>query len=493
MEVKDMNNDLNKKIICEGITFDDVLLVPAFSKILPKDVSLKTKLTNNIELNIPILSAAMDTVTESELAIAMARVGGIGIIYKNLSIAEQALEVQKVKRNESGFINDPITVHAKTLISEAKTIMSTYRISGLPVVNEEDQLIGIVTNRDLKYLDNDNLLVENVMTAKNLIVGNKKTTLEQAKKIMLKNKIEKLPIVGTNNKLSGLITTKDIDKAIDYPNACKDEQGQLRVGAAVGIGEDTLARVVALVNAKIDILVVDSAHGHSLEILNTVKKIRKTYPKLNIIAGNICTAAAAQALYEAGVNCIKVGVGPGSICTTRIIAGVGVPQITAINDVYNWAKNKNVTIIADGGINYSGDIVKAIAAGANCVMLGSILAGSEESPGEEIIVNGKKYKNYIGMGSLAAMRRGSGDRYFQKGNKKLVPEGIEARVPFKGKVQDVIFQLVGGIRSGMGYVGAENIIALIENTKFVKISSAGLRESHPHDVELIKEAPNYNK
>lgn len=488
-----MNNDLNKKIICEGITFDDVLLVPAFSKILPKDVSLKTKLTNNIELNVPICSAAMDTVTESELAIAMARVGGIGIIHKNLSIAEQALEVQKVKRNESGFINDPITVQAKTLISEAKNIMSTYRISGLPVVNEKDQLIGIVTNRDLKYLDNDNLLVESVMTVENLIVGNKKTTLEQAKKIMLKNKIEKLPIVGLDNKLIGLITTKDIDKAIDYPNACKDEQGRLRVGAAVGIGEDTLPRVDALVAAKIDILVIDSAHGHSLEILNTVKKIRKNYPKLDIIAGNVCTATGAQALYEAGANCIKVGVGPGSICTTRVVAGVGVPQITAINDVYNWTKNKNVPIIADGGIKYSGDIVKAIAAGANCVMLGSILAGTEESPGEGIIVNGKKYKNYVGMGSLAAMRRGSGDRYFQKGNKKLVPEGIEARVPFKGKVQDVIFQLVGGIRSGMGYAGTENINALITNAKFVKISNAGLRESHPHDVELTKEAPNYNK
>lgn len=488
-----MNNDLNKKIICEAITFDDVLLVPAFSTVLPKDVSLKTKLTNNIELNIPILSAAMDTVTESELAIAIARVGGIGIIHKNLTITEQTLEVQKVKRNESGFINDPITVHAKTLISEAKQIMSTYRISGLPVVNKEKQLIGIVTNRDLKYLDNDTLLVENVMTTKNLIVGNQKTTLEQAKQIMLKNKIEKLPIIKSNNKLIGLITTKDIDKAIDYPNACKDEQGRLRVGAAVGIGEDTLIRVEALVNAKIDILVVDSAHGHSLEILNTVKKIRKIYPKLDIIAGNICTASGAQALYEAGANCIKVGVGPDSICTTRIIAGVGVPQITAINDVYNWAKNKNVTIIADGGIKYSGDIVKAIAAAANCVMLGSILAGSEESPGEEIIVNGKKYKNYVGMGSLAAMRRGSGDRYFQKGNKKLVPEGIEARVPFKGKVQDVIFQLVGGIKSGMGYVGAKNINALIANTKFVKISNASLKESHPHDVELTKEAPNYNK
>ncbi|TLF26025.1 MAG: IMP dehydrogenase [Spiroplasma sp. WSS] len=488
-----MNKDLNQKIICEGITFDDVLLVPGYSEVLPNQVSLKTKLTNKIELNIPILSAAMDTVTESDLAIAMARVGGIGIIHKNLSIAEQALEVQKVKRNESGFITDPITIGVQTLISEAKSIMSTYRISGLPVVNEENQLIGIVTNRDLKYLDNDNALVKNIMTTKNLIVGDKTTTIEQAKQVMLKNKIEKLPIVGSNNKLIGLITTKDIDKAIDYPNACKDDQGRLRVGAAVGVGEDTLARVEALVKAKVDVLVVDSAHGHSLGILKTVKVIRKTYPKLDIIAGNICTAAGAQALYEAGANCIKVGVGPGSICTTRIIAGVGVPQITAINDVYNWAKNKNVTVIADGGIKYSGDIVKAIAAGSNCVMLGSILAGTEESPGEEIIVNGKKYKNYVGMGSLVAMKRGSSDRYFQKGIKKLVPEGIEARVPFKGKVQDVVFQLVGGIRSGMGYVGAKNILSLIQDSKFVKISSAGLRESHPHDVELTKEAPNYNK
>ncbi|WP_339048667.1 IMP dehydrogenase [Spiroplasma endosymbiont of Colias croceus] len=488
-----MNKDLNQKIICEGITFDDVLLVPGYSEVLPNQVSLKTKLTNKIELNIPILSAAMDTVTESDLAIAMARVGGIGIIHKNLSIAEQALEVQKVKRNESGFITDPITIGVQTLISEAKSIVSTYRISGLPVVNEENQLIGIVTNRDLKYLDNDNALVKNIMTTKNLIVGDKTTTIEQAKQVMLKNKIEKLPIVGSNNKLIGLITTKDIDKAIDYPNACKDDQGQLRVGAAVGVGEDTLARVEALVKAKVDVLVVDSAHGHSLGILKTVKVIRKTYPKLDIIAGNICTAAGAQALYEAGANCIKVGVGPGSICTTRIIAGVGVPQITAINDVYNWAKNKNVTVIADGGIKYSGDIVKAIAAGSNCVMLGSILAGTEESPGEEIIVNGKKYKNYVCMGSLVAMKRGSSDRYFQKGIKKLVPEGIEARVPFKGKVQDVVFQLVGGIRSGMGYVGAKNILSLIQDSKFVKISSAGLRESHPHDVELTKEAPNYNK
>ncbi|WP_400255161.1 IMP dehydrogenase [Spiroplasma endosymbiont of Cleonymus obscurus] len=488
-----MNKDLNQKIICEGITFDDVLLVPGYSEVLPNQVSLKTKLTNKIELNIPILSAAMDTVTESDLAIAMARVGGIGIIHKNLSIAEQALEVQKVKRNESGFITDPITIGVQTLISEAKSIMSTYRISGLPVVNEENQLIGIVTNRDLKYLDNDNALVKNIMTTKNLIVCDKTTTIEQAKQVMLKNKIEKLPIVGSNNKLIGLITTKDIDKAIDYPNTCKDDQGRLRVGAAVGVGEDTLARVEALVKAKVDVLVVDSAHGHSLGILKTVKIIRKTYPKLDIIAGNICTAAGAQALYEAGANCIKVGVGPGSICTTRIIAGVGVPQITAINDVYNWAKNKNVTVIADGGIKYSGDIVKAIAAGSNCVMLGSILAGTEESPGEEIIVNGKKYKNYVGMGSLVAMKRGSSDRYFQKGIKKLVPEGIEARVPFKGKVQDVVFQLVGGIRSGMGYVGAKNILSLIQDSKFVKISSAGLKESHPHDVELTKEAPNYNK
>lgn len=488
-----MNNDLNQKIISTGITFDDVLLVPAYSEVLPKEVCLKTKLTTNIELNIPILSAAMDTVTESQLAIAMARAGGIGIIHKNLTIDQQTLEVAKVKRNESGFINDPITIGSQTVISQAKKIMSTYHISGLPVVNSKNQLIGIITNRDLKYLTNDNTLVADVMTTKNLIVGKKATTIEQAKQIMIKNKIEKLPIVAANNQLIGLITTKDIDKAIDYPNACKDQQGRLRVGAAVGIGEDTMIRVAALVKANIDVLVIDSAHGHSAAVVATVKAIRQIYGQLAIIAGNVCTAAGAQALYLAGANGIKVGVGPGSICTTRVIAGVGVPQITAINDVYHWAKDKAITIIADGGIKYSGDIVKAIAAGSNCVMLGSILAGTAEAPGEEIVVNGKKYKTYVGMGSLAAMKRGSSDRYFQKGENKLVPEGIEARVPFTGKVQDVVFQLVGGIRSGMGYVGAKNILALIKDGKFIKISSAGLKESHPHDVELTKEAPNYHQ
>lgn len=487
------NNNLNGKIINEGITFDDVLLVPAYSEVLPNEVNLKTKLTKNIELNIPILSAAMDTVTESALAIEMARVGGLGIIHKNLSVADQALEVQKVKRNESGFITDPITITAKTTAGEANKIMATYKISGLPIVDEQKKLIGIVTNRDLKYFEDFAATVDTIMTKENLITGTKETTLDQAKQIMLKNKIEKLPIVDSSNTLTGLITTKDIDKAIDHPNACKDEKGRLRVGAAVGVGEETMARVDALIKAEIDVLVVDSAHGHSKGIIETVKAIRAKYPQVEIIAGNICTAAAAQALVAAGANCVKVGVGPGSICTTRVVAGVGVPQITAINEVYNWAKDKDVTLIADGGIKYSGDIVKAIAAGAHSVMLGNIFAGTEESPGEEIIANGKKYKTYVGMGSIAAMKRGSSDRYFQKSANKLVPEGIEARVPFKGKVKDVVFQLIGGLRSGMGYTGSKDIESLRNKAKFVKITNASLKESHPHDVELTKEAPNYNK
>lgn len=487
------NNNLNGKIINEGITFDDVLLVPAYSEVLPNEVNLKTKLTKNIELNIPILSAAMDTVTESALAIEMARVGGLGIIHKNLSVADQALEVQKVKRNESGFITDPITITAKTTAGEANKIMATYKISGLPIVDEQKKLIGIVTNRDLKYFEDFAATVDTIMTKENLITGTKETTLDQAKQIMLKNKIEKLPIVDSSNTLTGLITTKDIDKAIDHPNACKDEKGRLRVGAAVGVGEETMTRVDALIKAEIDVLVVDSAHGHSKGIIETVKAIRAKYPQVEIIAGNICTAAAAQALVAAGANCVKVGVGPGSICTTRVVAGVGVPQITAINEVYNWAKDKDVTLIADGGIKYSGDIVKAIAAGAHSVMLGNIFAGTEESPGEEIIANGKKYKTYVGMGSIAAMKRGSSDRYFQKSANKLVPEGIEARVPFKGKVKDVVFQLIGGLRSGMGYTGSKDIESLRNKAKFVKITNASLKESHPHDVELTKEAPNYNK
>lgn len=487
------NNNLNGKIISEGITFDDVLLVPAYSEVLPNEVSLKTKLTKNIGLNIPILSAAMDTVTESGLAIEMARAGGLGVIHKNLSIADQALEVQKVKRNESGFITDPITITAKTTAGEANKIMATYKISGLPIVDEHKKLIGIVTNRDLKYFEDFGATVDTIMTKENLITGTKDTTLDQAKQIMLKNKIEKLPIVDSSNILTGLITTKDIDKAIDHPNACKDEKGRLRVGAAVGVGAEIMTRVDALIKAEVDVLVVDSAHGHSKGIIETVKAIRTKYPDVEIIAGNICTAEAAQSLVEAGANSVKVGVGPGSICTTRVIAGVGVPQITAINEVYNWAKDKDVTLIADGGIKYSGDIVKAIAAGAHSVMLGNIFAGTEESPGEEIIANGKKYKTYVGMGSIAAMKRGSSDRYFQKSGNKLVPEGIEARVPFKGKVKDVVFQLIGGLRSGMGYTGNKDIEALRNKAKFIKITNASLKESHPHDVELTKEAPNYNK
>ncbi|ATX70587.1 IMP dehydrogenase [Spiroplasma clarkii] len=485
-------NNLNGKIINEGITFDDVLLVPAYSKVLPSEVDLKTQLTQNITLNIPIISAAMDTVTEAELAIAMARAGGIGIIHKNLSIEKQALEVAKVKRNESGFITDPFTVFKDTSIAEALEILATYKISGLPVVDSQKKLIGIVTNRDLRDIEGKTLVAE-IMTQKNLITAARDISLDDAKKIMLQNKIEKLPLVGEDNTLIGLITTKDIFKARDYPNACKDKQGRLRVGGAVGIGPDTMDRVKALVGVEVDVVVVDSAHGHSEGILKTVQAIKKVYPKLELIAGNICTAAGAQALYEAGANGIKVGIGPGSICTTRVIAGVGVPQITAINDVYTWAQGKPVTIIADGGIKYSGDIVKALAAGAHSVMLGSIFAGTEETPGEEIVVNGKKYKTYVGMGSMVAMKRGSKDRYFQKDVKKLVPEGIEARVPFKGKLHEVVFQLVGGLRSGMGYTGSETITALRTQAQFVKITSASLKESHPHDVELTKEAPNYNK
>ncbi|ALD66854.1 IMP dehydrogenase [Spiroplasma cantharicola] len=486
-------NDLNGKIISEGITFDDVLLVPRYSEVLPNDVCLKTKLTKNIELNIPIISSAMDTVTESKLAIEMARCGGIGIIHKNLSIEEQSLEVQKVKRNESGFITDPITITKETIVQEANEIMATYKISGLPVVDNDGKLIGILTNRDLKYFEDFQAKVDVIMTKENLITGNPSTTLEQAKAVLLKNRIEKLPIVDANNTLVGLITTKDIDKAIDHPNACKDEKGRLRVGAAVGVGEDYMHRVDELVKAQADVIVIDSAHGHSKGIIDVIKAIRTKYKDLEIIAGNVCTAQGAEALYKAGANGIKVGVGPGSICTTRVVAGVGVPQITAINDVFNWAKDKDITIIADGGVKYSGDIVKALAAGAHSVMMGSIFAGTEESPGEEIIANGKKYKTYVGMGSLVAMKRGSSDRYFQKGAKKLVPEGIEARVPFKGKMREVVFQLMGGLKSGMGYTGSKGIEELRLETKFVKITNASLKESHPHDVELTKEAPNYNK
>lgn len=484
---------LNGKIIKEAITFDDVLLVPAHSAVLPYEVDLKTKLTKNITLNIPIISAAMDTVTESDLAIALARQGGIGFIHKNMTIAEQAAEIDRVKRSESGMIKNPVTLLKESTVIEANDIMRRYKISGLPVIEEGGKLIGIVTNRDLKYRKESDESIEEIMTKDNIITAPIGTTLEEAKEILLYNRIEKLPIVDDHGYLKGLITIKDIDNLVEYPNACKDSQGRLRVGGAIGIDKDYLQRVKALVNAGVDIITVDSAHGHSKGILEAIKKIREKYPTLDIIGGNIVTAQAAIDLISAGVNAVKVGIGPGSICTTRVIAGVGVPQLTAVNDVYEICRELGIGVIADGGIKFSGDIVKAIVAGADCVMLGGLLAGTTEAPGEEIIYEGRRYKVYVGMGSLAAMKRGSKDRYFQKDEQKLVPEGIEGRVAFKGDVKDVVFQLCGGIRSGMGYCGTPTIQNLKEDAKFVKITGAGLKESHPHDIIITKEAPNYSK
>jgi IMP dehydrogenase len=489
-------SNLNGKLLQEGLTFDDVLLVPQSSEVLPNEVSLETKLTKNIQLNIPIVSAAMDTVTEAKLAIALARQGGIGFIHKNMSIAEQAEQVDYVKRSESGMILHPITLHKDNTLRQAEDILSKYKISGLPVVDADNRLEGIVTNRDLKYRVLDDTPINDVMTKENLITAPVSTSLEQAKQILLDNRIEKLPIVDENYHLVGLITIKDIDNVVNYPNACKDDKGRLRCGAAVGVGADTLDRVAALVNANVDVITVDSAHGHSQGVIETVRKIRKAFPNLDIIAGNIVTKEAAKDLVEAGANTVKVGVGPGSICTTRVVAGVGVPQVTAVNDVYDYIKHTDACLIADGGIKYSGDIVKALAAGAHVVMLGSLLAGTKESPGEEVIYNGRRFKTYVGMGSLAAMKRGSSDRYFQKGNgeaKKLVPEGIEGRVPYKGELKDTIYQLCGGLRSGMGYCGTKNVETLRAEGLFVKITSAGLHESHPHDIHITKEAPNYTK
>ncbi|OQY42255.1 MAG: IMP dehydrogenase [Fusobacteriia bacterium 4572_74] len=482
---------LNGKIIKEAITFDDVLLVPQKSDVLPHEVSLQTKLTKKITLNIPFLSAAMDTVTESKMAISMARQGGLGFIHKNMSIEDQAAEIDKVKRNESGMITNPIILHRNSILADADKIMATYRVSGLPIVEDDGTLVGIITNRDLKYRKDLSQKVEEIMTSKNLITASIGTTLEDAKEILLENRIEKLPIVDEDNKLKGLITIKDIDNLEEYPNACKDMKGRLRVGGAVGIGADTIERVSALVKAGVDIITVDSAHGHSQGVLNMIKTIRTEFPKLDIIGGNIVTAQAAIDLVEAGATAVKVGVGPGSICTTRVVAGVGVPQLTAVNDVYEVCKNLEVGVIADGGIKLSGDIVKALAAGADCVMVGGLLAGTEEAPGEEVIFNGRKFKVYVGMGSMAAMKRGSGDRYFQGKAKKLVPEGIEGRVAYKGALSDVIFQLCGGIRAGMGYCGTPTIEVLKRDGKFVKITGSGLKESHPHDINITKEAPNY--
>ena len=479
-----------------GLTFDDVLLVPQKSDILPTEVSLKTKLTKNITLNIPIVSAAMDTVTESSLAIAIAREGGIGFIHKNMSMEAQAREVELVKRTESGMIVSPMTMSPTNTVRDAKEVVTKYNIGGLPVVDKNNKLIGIVTNRDLKYLSDDEALIKDVMTKEELITANINTTLEEAKSILWEHRIEKLPIVDDEYHLIGLITNKDIDNAQNYPNACKDNKGRLRCGAAVGVGADTLERVKALVNAGVDVITVDSAHGHSHNIIETVRKIRETYPDLDLVAGNIVTKEAAQELIDAGANAVKVGIGPGSICTTRVIAGVGVPQITAINDVYEYCKERDICVIADGGIKFSGDIVKALAAGGSCVMLGSLLAGCEESPGEEVIFQGRRFKVYVGMGSLAAMKRGSADRYFQAKNtsaKKLVPEGIEGRVAYKGPLADTIYQLCGGIRSGMGYCGTPTISDLQKHHVFVRITNAGLKESHPHDVDITVEAPNYTK
>ena len=479
-----------------GLTFDDVLLVPLKSDVLPGDVSLKTHLTRDIELNIPIVSAAMDTVTESAMAIALAREGGLGFIHKNMSIEAQAKQVDLVKRNEAGMILDPVVLSKDSTTLEAYETMEEYNVSGLPIVDANRNLVGIITARDLKYLPLDDTKVEDVMTKDNLITAKKGISTDEAKKILWENRIEKLPILDEEGKLVGLITTKDIDNTRIYPNACKDAQGRLRCGAAVGVGADMLDRVKALVEAGVDVITIDSAHGHSKNIIEAVKSIRKVYPKLPLIAGNIVTKEAAAELIEAGVDTVKVGIGPGSICTTRVVAGVGVPQITAVNDVYEYCKDKDVHVIADGGLKLSGDVVKALAAGGSCVMLGSLLAGCDEAPGEEIIFNGRKFKSYVGMGSLAAMKRGSADRYFQKKEvsaKKLVPEGIEGRVAYKGALVDTIYQLCGGIRSGMGYCGAPDLKYLRENAEFIRITNAGLRESHPHDVEITVEAPNYNK
>ena len=482
--------------IFEGLTFDDVLLVPQKSEVTPNDICLKTNLTKKIKLNIPIVSAAMDTVTESKMAIAMAREGGIGFIHKNMSIERQAEEVDIVKRNESGMIINPITLREHNTTKEAEMILRTYKISGLPVVDENNILKGIVTNRDIKYLKTDDTKVTKVMTKDNLVTGTMKTTLEEAKHILWQHRIEKLPIIDDKGKLVGLITSKDIDNIIEYPNASKDSHGRLLVGAAIGVNDESLLRVQKLVEVEVDVVVIDSAHAHSKNVLNLVKEIKAKYPNLQLIVGNIVTKEAARDLIEAGADGLKVGIGPGSICTTRVIAGVGVPQVTAVMEVYSYAKLKQVPVIADGGIRLSGDIVKALAAGADTVMLGSLLAGCSESPGEEIIYQGRKFKAYVGMGSIPAMRRGSADRYFQEDKteiKKYVPEGIEGRVAFKGDLTDTIYQLIGGVKSGMGYCGTKTIKVLQENAKFIKITNAGLTENHPHGIEITTEAPNYSK
>lgn len=480
------------QIVGDGITFDDVLLVPGYSEVTPNMVDLSTYLTKSIKLNIPMMSAGMDTVTEHRMAIAMARQGGIGIIHKNMSIEAQAEEVDKVKRSENGVITDPFYLSPEHTLEDANNLMAKFRISGVPITTEDKKLVGIITNRDLKFETDFSKKIKDSMTSEGLVTAKEGITLEEAKAILAKARKEKLPIVDDNYVLKGLITIKDIEKQIKYPLSAKDSQGRLLCGAAVGITKNIMDRVDALVKVKVDVIVIDSAHGHSKNIIDTVKMVKQTYPDLQVIAGNIATGDAAKALIEAGVDAVKVGIGPGSICTTRVVAGIGVPQITAIMDCYEVAKEYGIPVIADGGIKFSGDMTKAIAAGANVCMMGSIFAGCDESPGTFELYQGRKYKVYRGMGSIAAMENGSKDRYFQADAKKLVPEGVEGRVAYKGTVEDTVFQLVGGIRSGMGYCGAKNIETLKKEGKFVKISSASLKESHPHDIHITKEAPNYS-
>ena len=479
------------QIIGEGITFDDVLLVPAYSEVTPNMVDLSTYLTKNIKLNIPMMSAGMDTVTEHRMAIAMARQGGIGIIHKNMSVEAQAEEVDKVKRSENGVITDPFSLSPEHTLADANDLMAKFRISGVPIT-ENGRLVGIITNRDLKFETDFSKKIKESMTTENLVTAKQGITLEEAKAILAKSRKEKLPIVDDNFNLKGLITIKDIEKQIKYPQAAKDAQGRLLCGAAIGITKNIMERTEALVKAKVDVVVLDSAHGHSRNIMNAIREIKSAYPDLQVIAGNVATGEATKALIEAGADAVKIGIGPGSICTTRIVAGIGVPQITAVMDSYAVAKEYGIPIIADGGIKFSGDMTKAIAAGANVCMMGSIFAGCDEAPGEFELYQGRKYKVYRGMGSIAAMENGSKDRYFQTEAKKLVPEGVEGRVAYKGTVEDTVFQLIGGIRAGMGYCGAKDIETLKQTGRFVKISAASLKESHPHDIHITKEAPNYS-
>lgn len=485
-----INTDADNKFARQGLTFDDVLLVPAESDVLPADIDLHTQLTKKIRLNIPLMSAAMDTVTEYRMAIAIAREGGIGVIHKNMSIGAQAEQVDMVKRSENGVITNPFWLAPGHTLAEADELMAKYRISGVPIC-DNGKLIGIITNRDMKFQVDMSQLIDNVMTKDHLITAKEGTTLEEAKEILRRHKVEKLPIVDENFHLKGLITIKDIEKAQVYPNSARDEKGRLLVAAAIGVTPDVLDRVAALLEASVDVLVLDSAHGHSHNIIDCVKRIKALYPDVQLVAGNVATAEGTRALIEAGADCVKIGIGPGSICTTRVVAGIGVPQITAVYDAAGVAKEYGIPIIADGGIKYSGDIPKALAAGANVVMLGSLLAGCEESPGDTEVYQGRQFKVYRGMGSLGAMSNGSKDRYFQAGNKKLVPEGVEGRVPYKGAVGETIYQMMGGLRAGMGYTGCGTVEDLHRKAQFIQITSAGLKESHPHDIYITKEAPNY--